>query len=341
MAFPATTVNRPSRALGEARRFATTAARFLLIAAAMYMALYIGAEQLVYRYAQRNRFFAVRSAPPSRYDFVVLGASHAAVFEYRDMNQRLERMTGARIINLSVVGGGVTVNRLLFDYFLTRHQTAALVYVVDSFAVLSRQWNEERLADRRLFVRAPFDPSLVRLLLIAPGGWQVGFDYATGFSKINNPDRFAADVSPDEGARFDRRYRPVPQLDDERLAYLYPPQLSADTLQRYVREFEALVALARARGIVTIALKPPLPQRIYRRLPFEREFDAAFAGAVERQGIEWHDFSGVNNDDALFQDTDHLNQTGVLEFFGGTLSPLLRDHMRANVRPTAGSDSPR
>jgi hypothetical protein len=329
MASPATTAGRPSQAASETRRFATTAARFLVIAAAIYMALYVGAEQLVYRYAHRNRFFAVRSAPPSRYDFVVLGASHAAVFDYRDMNQRLEQMTGARIINLSVVGGGVTVNRLLLDYFLTRHQTGGLVYVVDSFGFLSRQWNEERLRDRRLFVRAPFDPSLVRLLLVAPGGWPVGLDYASGFSKINNSDRFAPDVSPDEGARFDRRYRPVPQLDDERLAYLYPPKLDTDALQRYVRDFEALVALAHDRGIRTMAIKPPLPQRIYRRLPFEREFDAAIAAAVQRQGVEWHDFSGVNNDDALFQDTDHLNQSGVIEFFSGTLSPLLRDHMRA------------
>src|SRR5262249_22608238 len=153
---------------------------FLLIAATIYIALYLGAEQLLYRYAHRNRFFAVSSASPSRYDFVVLGASHAAVFDYRDMNHGLEQMTGAKILNLSVVGGGVTVNRLLFDYFLTRHQTACLVYVVDSFAFLSPQWNEERLADRRLFARAPFDPALVRLLLMAPGGRLVGLDYATG-----------------------------------------------------------------------------------------------------------------------------------------------------------------
>src|SRR5262245_59638848 len=133
MAISATTFDDATQVSSDARKFATTAARFLLIAASIYIAFYIGAEQLVYRYAQRNRFFAVRSASPPRYDFVVLGASHAAVFDYRDMNRRLEQMTGAKVLNLSVVGGGVTVNRLLFDYFLTRHQTACLVYVVDSF----------------------------------------------------------------------------------------------------------------------------------------------------------------------------------------------------------------
>ena len=85
--------------------------------------------------------------------------------------------------------------------------------------------------DRRLFVRAPFDPSLARLLLIAPGGWPVGLDYTSGFSKINNPDRFAPDVLPDEGARFDRRLDACHIWNDERLAYL-SAELDTDTLAR-------------------------------------------------------------------------------------------------------------
>src|SRR5581483_2937285 len=108
-----------------------------------------------------------------------------------DMNARLEQMTGAKIVNLSIVGGGVVPNKLTFEYLLTRHQAAHLLYVVDSFAFYSRQWNEERLQDRRLFVRAPVDTALVRLLVGTPGGLPVALDYASGFSKINNADRFA------------------------------------------------------------------------------------------------------------------------------------------------------
>ena len=169
----------------------------------------------------------VRTAPQVEYDHVILGASHAAVFDFDDMNARLEALTGKRILNLSVVGGGIVVNRLVLDYFLTRHRAATIVYVVDSFAFYSRQWNEERLEDARLFHRAPFDPALARLLAGSGAAWQVTLDYVTGFSKINNADRFAPDV-PAEASRFDRRYRPIDQLDRQRIEYLYPAAYRRD-----------------------------------------------------------------------------------------------------------------
>jgi hypothetical protein len=321
---PSLTVDTAPQASGELRRFARTALGFVLVGLLLYLGIYAAAERLIDRYAVRNRFFTVHAAPPTRYDFVVLGASHAAVFDYRDMTGQLERMTGAKIMNLSLVGGGIVPNALLFDYFLTRHQTAHLVYVVDSFAFYSPQWNEDRLQDRRLFARAPFDPSLVRLLFATPGARGVAIDYLAGFSKINNPDRFVRDVPADEGARFDRRYRPVPQLDEERLAYLYPEKIDPGTFARYLGQFEALIAAAQGRGIGVLALKPPLPARIYRRLPHEREFDAALAGVLTRRGITLHDFSAVDNDEALFQDSDHLNREGVFAFFASTLAPLLQ-----------------
>jgi hypothetical protein len=325
---PSVTVDAPSKSAGELRRFARAAIPFALIGAMLYLAVYAAAEVLVYGNAVRNRFFTVRAAPAAHYDFVVLGASHAGVFDYRDMNLRLEQLSGAKILNLSVVGGGIVPNTLLFDYFLTRHQTSHLLYVVDSFAFYSPQWNEERLQDRRLFARAPFDPALAQLLFAVPGGRGVALDYTLGFSKINNPDRFAADVPAEEGARFDRRYRPVPQLDEERLAYLYPQTIDRDTFARYLGQFETLIGRAAARGIGVVVVKPPLPARIYRRLPRESEFDSALAGVLARHGTTLHDFSTVDNAEALFQDTDHLNRDGVLAFFRGTLAPLLRAEMQ-------------
>jgi len=244
------------------------------------------------------------------------------------MNGELERLTGARIMNLSVVGGGITVSSLLFEYFLSRHQTRSVVYVVDSFTFYSADWNERRLQDRRLFARAPFDPALVALLVESPAPRSVAFDYAVGFSKINNRDRFAPDTSPDERSRFDRQYRPVAQVDEERLAYLYPAQIDTGTFQYYLTQFEGLIRTAQLRGIELIVVKPPIPERVHRLIRGEAQFDSALKGVLDRHGVELHDFSGVANDDRLFQDTDHLNRAGVLEFYHAALAPLLTRKLR-------------
>ena len=297
------------------RAFARRAALFLTIGAALYGGAYAAAEWLVYRHAQRNRFFAVRSAPPSRYDHVILGASHSAAFDYQDMNARLERMTGATIMNLSVVGGGISVSRLLLDYFLSRHEAGSIIYVVDSFAFYSREWNEDRLRDRRLFARAPFDPTLAWLLLRNPATLSVALDYAAGFSKINNRDRFAPDVFPDEATRFDRAYRPVDQIDEQRLAFLYPTQVNPAVFRRYLAQFEALVADARSRGLRVVVVKPPIPERVSRMIPGEARFDSALSEVLSRHGVELHDFTHAGFDDEFFYDTDHLNREGVLTFF--------------------------
>jgi hypothetical protein len=57
-------------------------------------------------------------------------------------------------------------------------------------------------------------------------------------------------------------------------------------------------------------------------------FEAALQGVLERHGVQLHDFSHVGNDDSLFQDTDHLNRAGVLEFFNAALAPLLTRKLR-------------
>jgi hypothetical protein len=300
---------------GEARSFLRRALIFIAIGIGLYVLIYAAAERLVHEYAHRNRFFVVRSAPPGHFDGVILGASHAAALDYQDMTSRLEQLTGARIMNLAVVGGGITVNRILVEYFLSRHTTSAVVYVVDSFAFYSREWNEDRVRDSRLFERAPLDPALARILARHPPTRGVALDYLSGFSKINNPNRFAPDVFADEAGRFERVYRPVGQIDRQRIAYLYPESIDPDIFSRYLVEFEELVAFVTGRGIRFVAVRPPIPERIRKMLPGEAEFDARFKQAMDSRQVEYHDFSMVNNDERLFYDSDHLNKAGVMSFF--------------------------
>jgi hypothetical protein len=312
-------------ARSDAARFVRTTAVFVALGAAIYAGVYAWSEQVLLSHARTNKFFLLHEAPPTSYDYLVLGASHAAALGYQDMTERLESMTGKRIVNLAIAGGGVRVSRLLYDYALTRHRTGGLLYIVDSFGFYSRQWNEERLQDTRLFLRAPFDSALASSLLRDPVTRSMGVDFALGFSKINNQDRFADDVTPDERSRFTRVYRPVKQIDDQRLEYLYPRTVDQAAFDRYLMEFDALLADAQARGSRVIVVKPPLPERVARRIPHEAAFDARLAEVLGRRGIVVHDFTHVGNDDALFYDTDHLNRAGVLRFFEQSLAPLLAE----------------
>jgi hypothetical protein len=318
--------NSPAAVAGESSNlqgFLRTSLRFLLVGMLIYLALYVASEALVYNYAKRNRFFDVKTAPLAEYDYVILGASHAAALDYEDMTPRLEQMTSSKIINLSELGAGVTVNRLLLDYFLVSHRIKTVVYVADSFAFYSQAWNEDRLSDTRLFVRAPFDPSLVQVLLQTPAGRGVLPDYVLGFSKVNNPDRFAPDINDDERLNFNKTYRPVKQIDQQRLDYLYPKQLDEATFQRYLGEFENMLRLLKERNVGVIVVKPPLPTRVYNVLPSEAQFDEALKPVVAKYGARFYDFSLVGNDEKFYFNTDHLNKTGVLNFFETSLKAVL------------------
>jgi hypothetical protein len=193
----------------------------------------------------------------------------------------------------------------------------------------SREWNEDRLKDSRLFARAPFDPVLARLLVRNSASRLVGLDYIAGFSKINNPDRFEPDVSDEEATRFDRTYRPVRQIDQQRLDYLYPrltPEETATRLREYLSQFDALIAAAQSRGMRVLVMKPPIPARVYRLLPGEARFDAELRQMLSRRAVSLTDFSLVDNDERFFYNTDHLNRAGVLAFFDAHLADLLRSN---------------
>jgi len=239
------------------------------------------------------------------------------------MNAHLEEETGARILNLSTLGGGVTVNRLLLDYFLAEHQTKNVVYFIDSFAFYSPEWNEERVQDVQLLQRAPFDPALAWLLIKTLETRPVAPGYLLGFYQINNPDRFKSDISEEEATRFDKTYRPVKQIDQRRLAYLYPEQVDQTTFQRYLTEFETMVRELHEQDINVIVIKAPLPERVYQMLPAEQQFDEAVKNVLRPYEASFHDFSLVSNDEEFFFNTDHLNRTGVEKFCESYLKSVL------------------
>ncbi|MEZ5287830.1 MAG: hypothetical protein R2712_24120 [Vicinamibacterales bacterium] len=187
------------RERSDATSFARRLLTFLAVGALLYVACCAVAESIAARHTARNRLRTIATTPHNEFDAVILGASHAGVLDYRDMNARLESATGARILNLSIAGAGVTPNRIVLDYFLTRHRARALVYVVDSFIFQSAEWNEVRAADRALYARAPLDPALAWRLIQEPATRWTAVDYATGFAMLNDASRFEPDVPDEEG----------------------------------------------------------------------------------------------------------------------------------------------
>jgi hypothetical protein len=296
---------------------------FVLIGLFLYLCLYAGSEALVYHFGQRNRFFMIRTAPLRQYDYVIVGASHAMPFDFEDMNRRLEEASGTHLINLSIEGGGVLPARLAVDYFLAGHTTRNVLYFLDSFAFQSAQWNEARLADASAFARAPFDPALVATLWRYPWARPNLPDYVSGFSKINNPGRFAPDVTEAEAKNFHNVYRPIAYLDRQRIQYLYAARPDPATVQRYRDAFTDFAGFLRERGIRLIVVRPPIPARIARLIPGEAEFGTEIADMARRLDIELRDFSGEVTKDSLYYNSDHLNRDGVLEFSATHLVPLL------------------
>jgi hypothetical protein len=314
------------------------AAWFVAIGVLLYGALYAGAERLVYLYGDSNPIFKIRTAPRKTYDYVILGASHAMPLDFGTMNGYLEQRTGTSVLNLATPGNGILYNRYVLDCFLERKQARNVLYVLDSFAFYSRQWNEDRFNDVKLWRATPLDRSAVSHLAAMTWNEGVRFsvlaDYLSGFSKINSEVRFQVDQWEGE-QQFDRKYRFSPTRDKQRIQYLYPQQaIDEAAFNRYVQQLADLIDSLKGRGIGFIAVKTPVPEQIYRLIPHEKEFDETMKALFVEKAVPFYDFSLTGNDQALFFDTDHLNREGVKAFMDNQLSAVLMRHAPAAATTT-------
>jgi hypothetical protein len=296
---------------------------FIIAGLVLYLAVYGWAEYVVRAHGEKSRLFMIATAPLKAYDFVILGASHAMPLGFADMNEKIEKATDSKVINLSVEGGGIVPNRFMFDYFAAGHETKAVVYILDSFVFYSKQWNEERINDPKLMKRALFDPRLGMMLWDSPARELVP-GYLSGFYKINNPDRFERDIPDNELKNFDRVYRSNANIDRQRLAYLYPKVIDTSVVENYLGKFDEFAAELEKRGIKLIVVKLPLPNRVLTKLPGEADFTARIQAVLLAHNDELHDFSGVGNDDAFYYDSDHLNRAGITNFIDMYFVDLLK-----------------
>jgi hypothetical protein len=308
------------------KQFGKSALLFVAIGLLIYAGLSFATERLLLRNGHSNPFFKIATAEANDYDWVILGASHAMPLDFGDFNALMQRETGLRILNLAAQGTGPLYNRFVLEHFLRAHHTRNLLYVVDSFAFTSRAWNEDRFADGKLIRGTPFAPAIARRLgnYVRRDGVdpRALLDYLSGFSKINNRDRFQRDAWEGE-AQFDRVYRSSATAVAQRIAYLYPDATTPELCARYLKQFADLIATAREHGIRVIAIKLPLPALFRDRLPNEAAFDGAVRLVLTEQAVPLRDFSAALDNSNFYFDTDHLNRAGVTESFQQLLKPLL------------------
>ena len=229
----------------------------------------------------------------------------------------------------------------VLERFARDHSASGLIYVVDSFAFGSAQWNEGRLADAELLAGAPFDMGVARRLLSENIEGDLPLEaplaYVTGFPKIKNRDRFAIDLW-ESASLFDRRYRPSQTATADRIAYLYP-QGSGEpaVLERYLDVFIGLIERAEIAGMAVRVVELPVPQAFADQIPGEVDFDAAPEDWLAARGLRLFDFSGQLQDARLYFDSDHLGRQGVEAFAADTLVSMLR--LSDAVRSGAGDAS--
>jgi len=307
------------------RQLAKSAVLFVAIGLLLYGALYYASERLVYRTGKSNPFYKIAVADQPRFDWVILDASHAMPFDFADFSAFMEKETGLRILNLATQGTGPLYNRFAFEQFLGEHRTRNLLYIADSFAFYLPTWNEERFTDAKLIRRTPFEPAIAQRLLsyclhegVDPRAF---LDYLTGFSKINNHERFERDIWEGE-KQFDRVFRSSPTMIKSRITYLYPKPSTSAGLAHYLGVLDDIVTLAGRQGTRVVVIKVPVPPDFYRQMPDEAGFDAALGDLLAKRQIAFLDFSSSLTESRFYFDTDHLNRTGVTEFFEKNLKAI-------------------
>jgi hypothetical protein len=308
------------------RRVLRSGILFALLGLALYAAVYVAADRQVYRTGQANAFYKIATAPEREFDWVILGASHAMTLDFAAFSGEVERATGQRVLNLAAQGTGPLYQRFVLEEFARNHRARRVLYVIDSFAFYSRRWNEERFGDAKLLRRTPFSPRVAMHLLryVRDEGVDATafLDYASGFSKVNDRDRFARDAWEGE-AQFERVYRTSSSAIAKRMEYLYSEGLDAGTRGRYLGELADLIDFARANGMEVTVVKMPVPDAFRRKLPDEAAFDEALAAILAPRGVVVHDFSSAIGEPRFYFDSDHLNRGGLALFLDRDLAPVL------------------
>lgn len=256
----------------------------------------------------------------SAVDLVILGTSHGRNFARKGNHERVERILGQRVLNLSVGGGGgIIPGKIALDLFYEHNnKTPTVLYFIDSFVFYSRMWNEE---NDRFAQREPFSLGFLNHLFQN----QVDPNVIRNYFREKLTYKWLAG-KPDTD-RILRKMVTRDEISEKRQLEetLYVDKESASSFQHYAEKLEALVTEAQAHHSNVIFVRPPT---LYGKERGEHRMIALLAQFKRKYGVEVYDYSkSMLNYDRFYQDYEdpvHLNTNGVIYFTERYLKPILK-----------------
>jgi len=298
---------------------------FVVFGLLLYIALLAYADKKIRETetGEHNPFFQIAMNAEQGSDVVILGASHAMPLGFDGIKPLIEQTSGRNLMVMAIEGGGVVPNGVILDALLKKSKPRTVIYVLDTFAFLSPQWNEERLNDSEFYARTPFDRAILDTFLAEGIAWRNVASYLAGFDRINRPSSSGVDRSEALVAKFDQTYSPDDNIEDQRVADLFSNS-SAALMQGYVDRLAAMAAAAKQAGSEFILLQMPVPPRYTSRLPETHQAVLDRVQAVaEAQGVCVIDHTEALPGDENYSDTDHLNRIGAERYAVGLLAEAL------------------
>ncbi len=262
-------------------------------------------------------------------DVVILGTSHAYVCaRFQEHQEATERELGRTVFNMAIAqGGGITPARFYLETYFDQGNTAAhVVYLLDPFVFFTVGSNEQH----RFVYMEPFRFHFLAKMIRNGYNYQQIVTYSR--SKFRGQWLFQ---KPDVLIHHVRGYPPelvTPERIAKRMGTLYPDGLHDEVFRRYQAEFLKIVALCKEKGAqLNVAVPPTM-------LGPETGHAAMMAWLEtlrDRGDITLNDWSNAIKSPERYYNLDHLNLSGIEEFMGQYLRPML-DAEDTKVRSVVG-----
>jgi hypothetical protein len=247
------------------------------------------------------------------YDVVILGSSHGRIFSSSKNHLRVENILNKKILNISKQAGGLLPEKLFLHYFYWRNNTTPnIIFFIDPAFFYSDRWNEKNFFLEDEPLRLPF-------LLQA---WRNGVnqDILINYVRSKFSIYWMTSRTPKSGDSnlHALEYRD-PAAVTKRLKFLYFDGLKEESFDHYTAILRDLVVEAASHHTKITFI---FPTTLLGDLPGTPEVKAALAEIKKDYPLDFYDYSNAITDVELFNDHDHLNTAGVVEFSKKYLKPL-------------------